>query len=301
MSGPPVAVVVLGSLNTDMVVEVPRLPLPGVTVAGGDLRQVPGGKGANQAVAAHRLGAQVHLVGAVGDDALGAELLRGLATEGVDVSAVEVVAGRPSGVALIVVEAGGENTVTVAPGANAAVGEPAAAAAGAAVERSDVLVLQLEVPVGASLVAARTARQTGCRVVLNAAPLAAPVGDEVVDLVRASDVVIVNEQEAAALRTTPGGLGERFVVTLGARGAQWCEGAEAGTCAAFPVDAVDAVGAGDTFTAAVAVGLARGLGLPAAVRWGCAAGALATQAPGAQAAMPTAEAVDALVSEAARA
>lgn len=295
---PDVGVVVLGSLNTDLVVEVPRLPAPGETVAGGDVRQLPGGKGANQAVAARRLGAAVHLVGAVGDDRLGAALLDGLAAEGVDVSGVEVLAGRPSGVALITVETGGENTIAVAPGANAAVGPTAVAAAGSALAAHAgpaVLLLQLEVPVAGLLSAARAAVDAGRPVVLNAAPLAAPAPPEVRELARACDLVVVNEQEAAALAGGPGP--ERVVVTLGRRGARWSDRGASGSCPAFPVASVDAVGAGDTFTAAVAVALAGGLPLEDAVRRGCAAGALATAGVGAQAAMPTAAQVDRLLEE----
>lgn len=296
-----VGVVVLGGLNTDLVVEVGRLPRPGETVIGGDVRRLAGGKAANQAVAARRLGAHVALVGAVGNDDLGAELRRGLSDEGVDVRAVRTIPGRASGVALIVVQAGGENTITVAPGANGELGIHDASATADALRSADALLLQLEVPVAASLTAASAARAAGKLVVLNAAPLTDPVPAETLALLAASDVVVANEEEAAALgryATAPSG---RLVVTLGAQGARWTDGGATGRCAAFAVDSVDAVGAGDTFTAALAVAFAGGAPLPDAVRCGCAAGALATLRSGAQTAMPTGAEVDHLLAGAARA
>jgi ribokinase len=294
-AAPQVGVVVLGGLNTDLVVEVARLPRPGETVVGGDLQTLPGGKAANQAVAARRLGARVALVGAVGDDDLGGQVRAGLEAEGVDVRAVRTVPGRPSGVALIVVQAGGENTITVAPGSNGSLGPDDAAAAADALRTADALLLQLETPVAASLAAARAARAAGRLVVVNTAPLAAPVPDDVRALVAAADVVVANEEEAAALE---GDVPDRLVVTLGARGARWSEGGATGTAPAFAVDAVDAVGAGDTFSAALTVALAGGATLEAAVRRGCAAGALATLRSGAQSAMPTSAAVDELLARA---
>lgn len=289
-----VSVVVLGGLNTDLVVEVGRLPRPGETVTGGDVQRLPGGKAANQAVAARRLGARVHLVGAVGDDDLGPALRQGLADEGVDVGAVRTVPGRASGVALIVVQVGGENTITVAPGANGDLGPSDADAVAAALEHADALLLQLETPVAASLAAARAARAAGRLVVLNTAPLAAPVPDDVRALVAAADVVVANEEEATALREV-GAPPRRLVVTLGAQGARWSDDGASGHEAAFRVDSVDAVGAGDTFCAALTVALAGGAPLADAVRRGCAAGALATLRRGAQSAMPTAVEVGALL------
>lgn len=299
-AAPRVRVCVLGSLNTDLVVDVPALPSPGQTVTGGSLLRAPGGKGANQAVAARRLGAEVGLVGAVGDDDLGRELLAGLSVEGVDVAHVALLPGLSSGVALIVVEAGGDNTITVAPGANAAVDGGHVTAATDAVVGADVLLLQLEVPTRASLAAAVLARSHGRLVVLNAGPVAAAPDADLERLLATCDAVVVNEDEAAvlhgrgvavvaALSTT------RFVTTLGANGARWSHGDGHGSCPSLPVDAVDAVGAGDTFAAALAVGLAEGLCLAEAVRRGCAAGALATTGRGAQASMPRRDDVDALL------
>jgi ribokinase len=295
-----VGVVVLGGLNTDLVVEVARLPRPGETVSGGDVQRLPGGKAANQAVAARRLGAAVTMVGAVGDDDLGAQLRQNLADEGVDVQAVRTDPDRPSGVALIVVQAGGENTITVAPGANGALGPEDADAAGRALETADALLLQLETPVPASLAAARAARARGRLVVVNTAPLAAPVPDDVSALVAVADVVVANEEEAAALEALDD-RPDRLVVTLGAQGARWSDRGATGSTPAFRVASVDAVGAGDTFSAALTVALAAGDPLPDAVRRGCAAGALATLQRGAQSAMPTSAEVDDLLAGAAEA
>jgi len=294
----PVHVAVFGSVNTDLVVDVPRLPRPGETVLGGDMRSSPGGKGANQAVAARRLGAQVDLIAAVGEDDAGRELGRQLRREDVGVEALIIAAGRSSGTALIVVEASGENTITVAPGANAALSAADAAAHAEVVTAADVLLLQLEVPVAASLAAAHLAGRAGRLVVLNAAPLAAQVAPDILRLVGACDVVVVNEAEASALAAASAEPPDRFVVTLGALGARWVDRGASGGCPSFVVDPVDAVGAGDTFTAALAVALAAGHDLPASVRRGCAAGALATLALGAQTAMPTTARVDELLQQA---
>ncbi len=157
---PRLPVAVLGSLNTDLIVQVARLPRPGETAQGGDLRRLPGGKGANQAVAAGRLGAYVELIGAIGDDDLGAELVRGLVAEDVGVDAVTVIPGRSRGVALVVVDGGGgENTVTISPGANADVDRAHATAARGLIAAATVLVMQLEVPAEASLAAAELAHR----------------------------------------------------------------------------------------------------------------------------------------------
>ncbi len=249
---PRLPVAVLGSLNTDLVVQVARLPRPGETAQGGDLRRLPGGKGANQAVAAGRLGAYVELIGAIGDDDLGAELVRGLVAEDVGVDAVTVIPSRSSGVALIVVDGGGENTVTVAPGANADVDRAHPTAAWGLIAAATVLVLQLQVPAEASLAAAELAHRARKLVVLNAAPLAHPVPPTILALAHECDVVVVNEEEAATLAQADAASPHRLVVTLGARGARWSDDGVTGSFPAYKVQAVDTVGAGDTFVAAVA-------------------------------------------------
>ena len=289
-------VVVVGSANVDLVVSVPRHPAPGETVLGGDLRRSPGGKGANQAVAAGRAGARTALLGALGPDD-GADLLLGsLHAAGVDTGLVARTAA-PTGTAFISVSTDGENTIVVAPGANAGVALDADALA--RVATADVLLAQLEVPLEPVLAAAR-ARRAGARFVLNAAP-SRPLPDELTDAV---DVLVVNEHEALDLAGGPD-VGSAVtallarvpavVVTLGARG---CLVAERGTAAvevpAPRVAPVDTTGAGDTFCGVLAAALADGRSLVAAARHASAAAALAVTRPGAQDAVPTAAETDAL-------
>jgi ribokinase len=283
-------ILVVGSLNVDLVVRVPELPRPGETVLALGAERLPGGKGGNQAVAARRLGAEVAFVGAVGDDPDGADLLRWLAAEGVDTAGVATVPGALSGRALIDVRPDGENMITVLPGANHDV-DPGRAGAPT---QADALLLQLELRPEVSAAAARAA--TG-EVVLNAAPLPTPVSAEVLALIAAATVLVVNETEAAALPRGLLALGPRLaVVTRGAAGASWAhrDGSH-GEQPGFAVRAVDAVGAGDTFAAALALATCAGLPPAEALRRACAAAALATTRPGAQAAMPTAAEVAALL------
>ncbi|MEV0151838.1 MULTISPECIES: ribokinase [unclassified Nonomuraea] len=285
--------VVVGSLNMDLTVPVTCLPGRGETVAGAAVVRAAGGKGANQAVAAARLGARVRLVGQVGDDALGRDLLAAVAAEGVDVSGVRQVPAA-SGLAMIVVEDGGENMITVARGAN---GLFHPTDLDLDLVGADALLLQLEIPVAACLAAARQARAHGVPVILNAAPYTQGLDE----LLAQVDLVIVNESEAAALcgGTDPAGLlalGPRAaVVTLGRRGARGQDVTGACQVPSFQVPVVDAVGAGDTFCAQLALAHAAGLPLDQAVRRACAAGALATTAHGAQTAMPTAGQVEGLL------
>ncbi|MFI7146955.1 ribokinase [Nonomuraea sp. NPDC050022] len=286
--------VVVGSLNMDLTVPVTRLPGRGETVAGAAAVRAAGGKGANQAVAAARLGARVRLVGQVGDDALGRELLAAVAREGVDVSGVRQ-APAATGLAMIVVEDGGENMITVARGANGLLRLTDLDLTGA-----DALLLQLEIPVAACLAAARQARAHGVPVILNAAPYTQGLEE----LLTQVDLLIVNEGEAAALcgDTDPAALlalGPRAaVVTLGEHGARGQDASGACQVPSFPVPAVDAVGAGDTFCAQLALAHAAGLPLDQAVRRACAAGALATTGHGAQAPMPTGDQVERLLARA---
>ncbi|GAA2298473.1 ribokinase [Nonomuraea roseoviolacea subsp. roseoviolacea] len=317
--------VVVGSLNMDLTVPVTRLPGRGETVAGAAVVRAAGGKGANQAVAAARLGARVRLVGQVGDDALGRELLAAVAGEGVDVSGVRQVPAA-TGMAMIVVEDGGENMITVAPGANSlfhltgrdfsapatatakatATAPATATAAGAGIglglATADALLLQLEIPVATCLAAARQAQAHGVPVILNAAPYT----EALHDLLPLVDLLIVNESEADALCGGGGAdsaaltaLGPRAaVVTLGGRGARGRDAWGGFEVPSFQVPVVDAVGAGDTFCAQLALAHAAGLPLAEAVRRACAAGALATTAHGAQTAMPTGNQVERLLARA---
>jgi ribokinase len=312
---------VLGSLNMDISVTVPSLPGPGATVLGGPAAFAPGGKGANQAVAAARLGAEanvaVRMVGCVGDDDFGRALRAALTAEGIDDQAVRTTAGAPTGIAMITVDEAGENIITVAPGANHEVGAPEiafirqSAAAAAGPGSANVLVISAEVPVPAILaaLAATGPADPGPRwlTVLNLAP--APPREEAAAILRARpDWLVVNESEAAAVLARPvSGLSaaagaaadlvaagaRNAVVTAGAAGAAY-HGTKAngehrevsGTVAAFPVRAIDTVGAGDTFVGALAVALVAGIALAEAVTAAAAAGAAAAARPGTQAGMP---------------
>jgi ribokinase len=321
---------VLGSLNMDISVTVPSLPGPGATVLGGPAAFAPGGKGANQAVAAARLGAEanvaVRMVGCVGDDDFGRALRAALTAEGIDDQAVRTAAGAPTGIAMITVDESGENIITVAPGANHEVGAPEIAAIRQSAEAAgpgsaNVLVISAEVPVPAILAAlaatAPSAPAPGTPdknnpaprwlTVLNLAP--APPREEAAGILRARpDWLVVNESEAAAVLARPvSGLSaaaaaaadlvaagaRNAVVTAGAAGAAY-HGTKAsgehqgvsGTVAAFPVHAIDTVGAGDTFVGALAVALVAGIASAEAVTAAAAAGAAAATRPGTQAGMP---------------
>jgi ribokinase len=296
--------VVVGSLNMDLVVRVPSLPQPGETVIGGTFLRAAGGKGANQAVAAARLGAAVAMVGRVGDDAFGDELGRRLAEEGIEAQAVHA-SGATTGVALIVVDAAGQNSIAVASGANALLAPsdvPADLLVG-----SDVVLAQLECPIETVEHAFRTARAAGAATLLNAAPAGAIPST----LLEAADVLVINEHELAALlgrETVPAGgeaaaarelrawPGQVVVVTLGDRGAVAAAGDALVEQSALPVDVVDTTAAGDAFVAAFARAYWPERDPTAALRFACAAGALACTRPGAQPSLPTLDAVMTLLS-----
>ena len=288
---------VLGSLNMDISVTVPRLPGPGTTVVGSAARFTPGGKGANQAVAAARLGAEVRMAGCVGDDEFGRRLLAALRAEAVNADGVRIVAGAATGLAMIAVDGAGENLITVAPGANHQVGPPEVAAAGAGPR--DILVISAEIPVPAIAAALAQARGTPC--VLNLAPAPPSQGTAAALARRGPDWLVVNESEAAAVLGRPvGGLADagraatallaagprHAVVTAGAHGAALAGPDGSHTVEGFAVKAVDSVGAGDTFVGALAVALAAGVPAAQAVRAAAAAGAAAVTRHGAQTAMP---------------
>jgi ribokinase len=290
-AGPAVAVV--GSLNLDLVVRVAELPGPGETVTGGDLFRNPGGKGANQAVAAARLGRRVAMIGCVGDDEAGRDLLASLAGDGVDSSRVRVVDGVPSGTAFITVSEDGENQIVVSPGANARLTPGDVVAAEAALAAAAVTLLQLEIPLEAVAAAARTA---GGRVVLNPAPVR-PLPAELLERV---DVLVPNRVELGQLAGGPaprtvseavrlaGRLGARaVVVTLGADGALVVEDGQASHVPAVPVQPVDTTAAGDAFCGGLADALAAGAGLGDAARRAVRVAAAACLREGAQASLPT--------------
>jgi ribokinase len=287
---------VLGSLNMDISVVVPRLPGPGETVLGSAAVIAPGGKGANQAVAAARLGGAVRMAGCTGTDDFARTARSALESDGIDVGGVRAVEGSATGLALITLDAAGENVITVAPGANTQVGgaEVAAALAGGC----DLLVLSAEIPVPAIADALARARAAGVTCLLNLAP--APAGPAGL-LAGGVDWLVVNESEAAAVlgRVVTGVaeasaaardlrcIGARYaVVTAGSQGAALAGPAGDQVIAAVSVRSVDSVGAGDAFVGALAVALAAGVPPAGAVRAAGAAGATATIRRGTQDALP---------------
>jgi len=288
-------ILVLGSLNMDLVVTVPHLPRPGETVLGERLGRYPGGKGANQAVAAARLGGRAAFVGRVGGDDFGPELVGNLTANGVDASGVEPDNSAATGAALIFVGPDGQNMIAVAPGANARLDS---AEAERAVERlgpGDVLVMQLEIPMTVVHQAAQAARRVGAHVVLNASPaqrldpgLLNQVEALVVNEREARD--LVNEASPEAMVQALHAIGPRIaIVTLGPSGSVYCDETGVHRVEPFHVKSIDATGAGDAFVGALAVGLANGLAAEAAMRFANAAGAAATTSLGAQAALPRME------------
>lgn len=296
-SGQKRDVVVVGSANLDLVVAVQVLPRPGETVLAYDVREGVGGKGLNQAVAASRVGARTAFIGAVGDDEAGGRIRRVLIEDGVDVAGLAQTTGA-SGRAVVLVEAGGENSILVVPGANSSVHSLAPAQL-QQVRNSAVLLLQLEIPAAGVVAAARAALEGGVRVILNAAP-AVSVPPEVLELV---DVLVVNQHEAQALLGGDPGVGKAAadvvlssllelapaaVLTLGAAGSAFADRSTGVPRLHHPprVRSVDTTGAGDTFTGVLAGRLARGDDLAAGVQVATAAAALSVTRPGAVAAIP---------------
>jgi ribokinase len=288
-------VFVAGSINVDLIVGVPRLPTAGETVLGSRFVQQNGGKGANQAVAASRVGADVVMLGAVGEDGLGRSALEGLAAEGVDVSSCRRLEGEYTGLALIVVDAAGENQIAVASGANARLDAemiwdqtaPLRPPAGS------VCLVGFEVLDDAVLAAARWASEHQLRIILNPAP-ARPIADEVLAM---GPILTPNETEAemltgaadpeAAARILSSRTGAPVIVSLGADGALlWSDG-RASRLVAAPVNPVDTTGAGDALNGILAAELARGAPLEEALRWAMVGAALKTTKAGAQAGLPT--------------
>jgi ribokinase len=303
-------IVVLGSSNTDMTVRLTRLPAPGETLLGGEFATGPGGKGANQAIAARRAGAEVTFLTAVGDDVLGRQALEHYGREGVDVDQARVIAGVSSGVALILVGEAGENMIGVAPGANGDLTAGDIERLPDALFTSATLFLaSLEIPVEAVVQGLRRARAHGMITMINPAPSQpAIVEQEVLSLI---DVLTPNEAEALALsgltrqaesqdRLMEAALGLRtrgvrnVVITVGSEG---CLVVTEDGCKRVPapvVEVVDTVGAGDAFNGALAVALAERQPLFEAASWACAAAALAVTRPGAQGALPYRQQIDRL-------
>jgi len=292
VSGRAVPVVVVGSINIDLVAAGGRMPRPGETVSMEGFAEVQGGKGGNQASAAAALGARVHFVGAVGSDHWGEAARADLVGRGIDVSGLATVEGA-TGVAIILVDDGGENSIAIVPGANAAVTPEAVESALAALDLDDaVLVACLEIPLESVVAAARVGVARGWRVVLNPAP----ARELPAELVAAATVITPNETEVDALggaeALLAAGAGA-VVVTRGGEGVEVhpADGA-AFRVAASRADIVDTTGAGDAFTAALAVALSNGSELGDAVAWASAAGAIATEGFGARGSLPTAPQVE---------
>ena len=315
--GVPTGVYVVGSINTDLVVYVERLPTGGETLFGERFSQFAGGKGANQAVAAARAGARTAFYGAVGDDAFGRAGRASLEQAGVAAGGLLTLPEYPSGVALIVVDAHGENQIVVAPGANLQFGAERVSPPRAA---SAVLLLQNEIAPATTFACARKWHASGARVVWNLAP--APAAVPPPDVLAAAEFVLVNELElaslradrqpiagareiAAAARALVGGNGgngtvRNLIVTLGAEGCLWARRGVGGTAElhrqpALPVTPVDTVGAGDCFCGVFAAALAAGAATEAALQRATAAAALSVRHAGAQPSMPGRAAIDAAV------
>ncbi|MEZ6041728.1 MAG: ribokinase [Planctomycetaceae bacterium] len=306
-------IVVVGSINLDLVVRSQTLPRPGETLMGRSFEEIPGGKGANQAVAASRLGAQVSMIGALGEDAFADRLRSGLKKSGVDVRFVTTKRDCYSGVAVIGVDDSGQNCITVVPGANGLVTPEQIQQSVELIAEADVLLLQLEVPVPAVAAASELARQHGVTVIFDPAP----AQQSLPEAIFLADVICPNESEAEILtgitiKSTEDaalaasrlcGMGARYaVVTMGHQGVVWCERVVSEAqrnqwhhVPAFPVQAVDTTAAGDAFAGALGIRLAEGATFADAVRFACAAGGLAASRAGAQPAMPSRWEVDQLV------
>jgi ribokinase len=277
---PRPSLTVVGSINLDLVARAERLPRAGETITAATFERIPGGKGANQAVAAARLGADVRFVGCAGGDPFAREAVRELDEAGVDLARLKIAEAEPTGVALVLVDSAGETEIVVAPGANAWLRPE-----DVDVRAGDAVLCQLEIPLGTVAAAAEAA---GGFFFLNAAP----ARELPADLVRRAHLVVVNRHELETLPERDG----YVALTLGSEGAVLLEGGEEVARARPPrVDAVDGTAAGDAFTACLVVSLLEGRDRAEALARACAAGALAASRPGAQPSLPTAAAVDELL------
>ena len=307
----PAKVFVFGSINTDLVVYSPRLPQPGETIGGASFGSFPGGKGANQAVAAARAGAEVRLHGCLGDDAFGRERIAALEDTGVSTAGVRILPGVPSGIAQITVDAAGENTIVVAPGANDRVVAQGVSIPWAPAGETWVSLLQNEIPQDTTEALIRAAHAAGHAVFWNLAPTVerAPARD----VLAALDCLICNRNELAALmgraRSSSDDLEgveqdarvplewgvKSVIVTLGRKGSVYVDAAGVKRVRAFEVKAVDTVGAGDCYCGVLAACVAQGRPITEAMGRASAAAAISTTRKGAQPSMPTAEEIEAFL------
>ena len=290
-------IVVFGSMNLDLVARVPRLPTSGETLTGYTFQTFPGGKGANQAVACARLGAKTYMVGRVGEDVFGKNLLGELASAGVDHTNVEIDPGTSSGVALIAVEDSAENMIIVIPGANGQIGEIDLLRLEKVLDQSKILLLQLEIPIEMVVAAAKLAKDKGVIVILDPAP-AQTLPDEIYSLI---DILTPNETEAELLVGFPvetqkdaaraakilkdRGV-QQVIIKMGSQGAFALIDGKENLYPAFSVTAVDTVAAGDAFNGGLAAALNEDKSIEEAIKWGIAAGALSVTKEGAQSSMP---------------
>nr|WP_314578925.1 ribokinase [uncultured Pseudomonas sp.] len=292
-------VVIVGSLNMDLVTRAPRLPRAGETLAGQSFVTVPGGKGANQAVAAARLGASVSMIGCVGDDAYGEQLRSALLAEGIDCQAVTAIAGESTGVALIVVDDNSQNAIVIVAGGNGHVTSNVVDGFDALLSQAEVIICQLEVPMATVGHVLKRGRELGKTVILNPAPASGPLPAEWYAWI---DYLIPNESEATALTGLPvdsvatadaaatallaSGVG-KVIVTLGEHGALFANKARSQHFPAPRVKPVDTTAAGDTFVGGFAAALADGKSESEAIRFGQIAAALSVTRAGAQPSIPT--------------
>lgn len=293
-------IVIIGSSNTDMVLRCAHLPLPGETILGGEFMMNAGGKGANQAVAVARMGAEAIFVAKVGDDVFGKHAIDNFKQYGINTDCVGIASEYSSGVALITVDAAGENSIAVASGANAALTTDDIDAAAEYIIAADIVLMQLETPLPTVTHAAKIARKAGVKVVLNSAP--APDMPLPAELLENIDIIIPNRTELATLTATPDladGVAHLYehgistvIVTLGGDGALICDGRGARTIPSFRVTPIDTTAAGDTFCGALCVALAEGADIDAAVLFANKAAAISVTRVGAQRSVPSRSEVD---------
>jgi len=301
-------IVVVGSLNMDLVAYTSRLPEMGETILGQDFQTFPGGKGANQAVAAARLGASVSMIGKVGQDSFGEILIDNLRNNGVNTEHILKDPQNPTGTAVITVDAEGRNTIVVISGSNYQLSPQDVERCRQVIASADVLLLQLETPIETVLRAAQLARESGVKVLLNPAP-AQELPDALYTLV---DVLIPNETEAALLTGFPVANPQQAVsaaetllqkgvknvlVTLGKQGSLWVDASGSRVTPSFEVSAVDSTAAGDAFIGGLGSALAQQTSIEDALRWGSAAGALAVTRKGAQSSLPSETELKAFLAE----